>query len=124
VEPGPLRVAHAYINTNGDGYSYSDSYFNTYTNCDRNSYAYRHANTDADTDSHGYSDIYAYGYGDVHSYSHGDSYSYGDAYRNTYGNAKLHPELHIHRRDRNDRSGHDRYWQSRRRWHNLCLASV
>jgi hypothetical protein len=35
----------------------------------------------------------------------------------TYVNAKLHTELHNYNGDRNDRSGHDRYWQSRRRWH-------
>ena len=61
-----------------------------------------------------------------HTYRDSHGYSYSDSYGYTYshGNAKLHTALHIHRGDRNDRSGHNRYRQSHRRWHNGHHAAV
>ena len=58
--------------------------------------------------------------------SPGYGYTYGAVYGYTYTNRKpkLHTALHIHRGDRDDRSGHNRYWQSHRRWHNGHHAAL
>ena len=73
---------------------------------------------------------HTYSYGNMYSYSDGHShsyaYSYSDGYSHTYrhGNAKLHAGLHIYIGHRNDRAGHNRYRQSRRRWHNAHHVAV
>ena len=72
------------------------------------------------TDSYCYGDIHSYPYNDryrygySYSYSYGYTYSHGYALTYTYVNAKLHPELHIHNGDRNDRAGSHRHWKSLR----------
>jgi len=67
-----------------------------------------------DIHSYPYNDRYRYGYSYSYSYSYGYTYSHGYALTYTYVNAKLHPELHIHNGDRNDRAGSHRHWKSLR----------
>ena len=76
-----------WANSNSNGYADIKPNSNLYS--DRNANCASHGNTDSYT----YSAVYGYTY--------------------TYGNANLHTALHIHRGDRNDRSGHNRYRQSR-----------
>jgi len=76
----------------------------------------------SDTDCNG--KLHAYGncYSDVYPYSYSDGYCNSNGH--AYGFDKLHTELYIHRGDRNDCSGHNRYRQSHRRWHNDHHAAV
>ena len=63
----------------------------------------------ADADANGIAKCYTYCscYCDTYPDSPGYGYTYSAGYGYTYRIAKLHTELHIHRGDRNDRSGHN-----------------
>jgi hypothetical protein len=71
----------------------------------------------ADADPNGNAaESYTHGHNIAYPNGSGYGYTYGAVYGYTYTNRKpkLHAELHIHRGDGDDRSGHNRYRQSLR----------
>jgi hypothetical protein len=94
VEPRSLRVAHAYVNADGN----SDADTHSLTVIDSNTDDV--ANSDTDSNTFGYAYCYCY------------CYSYGHS--NAYSNAKLYSVLHFHLLHRRyDRSRDNRHRQPR-----------
>jgi len=71
---GPLRLAHAYVNSDGNSNSYTDSRSNSYI------YTYGDSHCDRNGDSH------------IHTNSNGYVYTDSNGHTNSYANANVWPQ--------------------------------